>query len=990
MKVQTRLNLLLLFIVALFFGGLMLSKHLGIERETLLWEKKLEEKQTLLKIVMDMKGRSLYTFAYDYSYWNDMVDFVGTRDSNWARDNVNSSLSTYDASIAWVYRPDFTLVFAAHDPQLTEFETLPVPPESCAQLFAQEKFCHFFVNTPEGIIEIRGAPIQPTNDIRRESPAKGYFFVGRLWDQKYVAELSNLTECKIELFPAGDRKTDGVTYDRASGLVQFTQTLPGWNGAPAIMIQAQNESEALLEMNRNSELHFRVTVLFAAAIMILISLPLMRWVSAPLNLLSRSLSSKDPTILDDLAKSGNEFGHMAELITKFFRQNDELMKEVTERKQAEIALRENEEYLRTLLDSIRAGIFVVDAETHLIVDANLQAQRAIGISKEMIVGRECHGFICPAEKGMCPVTDLGKEVDYSERVIRKTDGTKIPILKSVVPVVRQGKRFLIESFLDITERKQIEELLRQSEEKYRRLIDNMLDGVGVADLEENIIFVNPAAANITGYSQTELIGMNMRQIVIPEDMAMIYRETEKRKKREESKYEVNFVHKNGEHRLALMSASPFIGSNGEVEGTLGVFADITDLKRAELERQELHTKLERARRMESLAILAGGVAHDLNNILGPLVAYPELIASKLPPDSPVRKQVDMMGRSAQEAASVIQDLLTMARRGRYDMIPTSLNQVLEDFMNSPTYLRAAEWHPGVQVEKRFDPELPPISGSATHLMKVIMNLIINAFDAMPEGGNLVIETAHGYLHKLIGGFDRIESGDYALLRIRDTGTGIDANDIRKIFEPYFSKKKMGTSGSGLGLAVVYGIVKDHHGYYDVISQVGKGTEFILYFPAVEAPKDDKPVREKPYSGHETVLVVDDLEEQREVATQLLSSLGYIVLTAADGHGAISLMKQKTFDMVVLDMILENDYDGLDTYRDMINIKPGQKAIIVSGFSSTERVGEMQKLGAGRFIRKPYTREAIGRAIREELDKGKPPDEFPSTPNLNTERRTIPI
>jgi two-component system, cell cycle sensor histidine kinase and response regulator CckA len=937
-----------------------------------------------------MKGRSLYTYVYDYNFWDDMVKFVAAGDSDWAEENINVSLKTYDATAAWIYRTDFKLVYAAHDSQLAGFEALPVPPESWNKLFARENFCHFFINTSQGMMEIRGAPIQPTNDVRRESPARGFFLVGRLWDQKYIAELSNLTECKIRLFPSGDRKANEVTYDRTSGLLQFTQALPGWNGAPAMIIQAQNESEVLLEMNRSSELHFRYLVLFAAAIMILISLPLMRWVSTPLNLLSRSLSSKDPSILDGLAKNSNEFGHMAQLITEFFRQNNELIKEVAERKQAEIALRENEKYLQTLLDSIRAGIFVVDAETHLIIDANLQAQKAIGISKEMIVGRECHGFICPADKGNCPVTDLGKEVDYSERVIRKTDGSEIPILKSVVPVVRRGKKYLIESFLDITERKQIEELLRQSEEKYRRLIDNMLDGVGVADLEENIIFVNPAAANITGYSQAELIGMNMRQIVIPEDMAMIYRETEKRKRKEESKYEINFIHKSGERRLALMSASPFFGRNGEVEGTLGVFADITELRRAELERQELQTKLERARRMESLAILAGGVAHDLNNILGPLVAYPELIASKLPPNSPVQKQVDMLGRSAQEAANVIQDLLTMARRGRYDMVPTNLNQVLEDFMNSPAYLRAADLHPGVRIEKRFDLELPLINGSATHLMKVIMNLIINAFDAMPEGGNLVIETAHEYLRKLIGGFDCINSGEYVLLRIKDTGTGINAKDIRKIFEPYFSKKKMGTSGSGLGLAVVYGVVKDHHGYYDVISQVGKGTEFILYFPAAEVPAEDKSVGEKPYSGHETVLVIDDLEEQREVATELLSSLGYTIYTAVNGHEAISLMKQKTFDLVVLDMILETDYDGLDTFRDIINIKPDQRTVIVSGFSSTERVGEMQELGAGKFIRKPYTREAIGRAIREELDKGKPPDNVPSTPDLKIEQRTIPI
>jgi two-component system cell cycle sensor histidine kinase/response regulator CckA len=310
----------------------------------------------------------------------------------------------------------------------------------------------------------------------------------------------------------------------------------------------------------------------------------------------------------------------------------------------------------------------------------------------------------------------------------------------------------------------------------------------------------------------------------------------------------------------------------------------------------------------------------------------------------------------------------LARRGRYEMVPTNLNAVLDAYLDSPGFVKLSEARSNVAVTRSFDETLGLIMGSTPHLSKVFMNLIVNAFDAMPEGGELRITTAQQHIEVLPGGYKGVIPGEYVTLSVRDTGTGIDPADIERIFEPYFSKKKMGASGSGLGLSVVYGVVKDHKGYYDILSEISKGTEFILYFPLTEATVRVCHQSSQELRGSESVLVVDDDNSQREMAAELLASLGYRVTSAANGHEALDSLRKQPVDIIMLDMIMEKDFDGLDTYREILKIRPAQKAIVVSGFSSTDRVLEMQKLGAGQYVKKPYTRSVLATALRTELDR----------------------
>ncbi|GEM_PF-5043036 len=403
-----------------------------------------------------------------------------------------------------------------------------------------------------------------------------------------------------------------------------------------------------------------------------------------------------------------------------------------------------------------------------------------------------------------------------------------------------------------------------------------------------------------------------------------------------------------------------------------LLAEIQDRIAHEEKRQELEIKLSRAEKMEAIGTLAGGVAHDLNNILSGIISYPELILMDLPPDHPLRDSVMTIKSSGEKAAAIVQDLLTLARRGIPVHDPVDLNTLVSQFVDSPECKKILFYHPAVRIQTRFASDLGLINGSQVHLSKTIMNLVSNAAEAMPDGGVIDITTAQAYIDDTVCGYDDVNEGEYLKLKVSDTGEGIAPEDMEKIFEPFFTKKQMGRSGTGLGMAVVWGTVKDHHGYIDVESTPGKGTTFTLYFPMSRnghLPEVDKTIPPEQYRGRgERVLVIDDVKEQRDIATQILLRLGYEVTHVPSGEAAVSYLQNHPADILLLDMIMPPGIDGLATYRRIIAQSPGQKAVIASGFSENKSVAEAQRLGAGPYIKKPYSFEQLGLVVREELDR----------------------
>ncbi len=400
--------------------------------------------------------------------------------------------------------------------------------------------------------------------------------------------------------------------------------------------------------------------------------------------------------------------------------------------------------------------------------------------------------------------------------------------------------------------------------------------------------------------------------------------------------------------------------------------EIAERERASREKKVLEERLARSRKMEALGLLAGGVAHDLNNVLSGIVSYPDLLLMELPEPSRLRRPIETMRASGQKAAAIVQDLLTLARRGVTNTAVVNLNDdVIQDYLDSPEHQKLLAFHPLVQVEVRLADDLLNIRGSSIHLRKTVMNLVSNAAEAQPHGGKICISTENRYVETPIGGYDQVDEGDYVFLQVSDVGDGIAPEDMDRIFEPFYTKKKMGRSGTGLGMAVVWGTVQDHRGYINLVSEPGEGTTFELYFPATREKRAARgeTVPLVQYTGEgESILVIDDVAEQREIASTLLEKLNYRVSAVESGEKALAYLHDRRVDLLVLDMIMAPGMDGLETYRCVKEILPTQKAIIASGFAESGRVRKAQAMGAGAYIRKPYTLEKIGLAVRDELQR----------------------
>jgi PAS domain S-box-containing protein len=522
------------------------------------------------------------------------------------------------------------------------------------------------------------------------------------------------------------------------------------------------------------------------------------------------------------------------------------------------------------------------------------------------------------------------------------------------------------------ERKRADEALRLSEERYRRIVDNAPLGILTADCEGRIIDVNPELLQILGSPSAEATkAINLLSFPplvksgISDGFATCMRE---------SRLVIGeYPYTSKWSKVVHMRAHfvPILDTAGAVTGVMALVEDYTEQRQMEEKRRVLEERLRHMEKMEAIGTLAGGVAHDLNNVLGVLSGYAELLMMETKADSPVRIHADKILKSSERGAAIIQDLLTLARRGVAISEVTNLNRLIGDYLESPEFMKLAEQYPRVSVETSLASDLLNVMGSPVHLSKTIMNLVLNAVEAVPADGTVTIATWNCSLDKPGQKFADMKAGDYAVMAVGDTGVGIAPQEIKRIFEPFYTKKTLGRSGTGLGLAVVWGTVKDHGGHIDVQSKEGKGSTFTLYFPVTTESRrlDRPPVSLAQFEGRgESILVVDDLAEQREVAAAMLGKAGYRVQGVASGEEALDYLSRNAVDLVILDMIMDPGMDGLETFRRLREKIPHQKAIIVSGYAETARTKEALRLGAGAYVQKPFVMEKICQAVRHELDR----------------------
>ena len=512
----------------------------------------------------------------------------------------------------------------------------------------------------------------------------------------------------------------------------------------------------------------------------------------------------------------------------------------------------------------------------------------------------------------------------------------------------------------------------QENDKYKVFFEKSVDAMLVIE-DYEFADCNKAAIKMLQYdSKSEMINRNPSELS-PEYQPDGKRSEVKAKEIMDIAYEkgthlFEWIHKtkSGEEIPIEVSLTAISSKNKKILHT--VWRNISIRKNAEKERNKLKEKLYVSQKMEAIGLMAGGVAHDLNNILSGIVTYPEVLMYNLPPDSSMQKPLKIIMESGERAAAIVADLLTVARGIAATKKVCELNKLITDHLILPEQIYLKKQNPNVTLNTNLTTEVLMINCSPIHINKSIMNLLVNAYDAVNSNGIITIKTTRKYFDKPVGSYDNINKGYYAVLTVEDNGIGISNEDIDRIFEPFYTKKILGRSGTGLGLSIVWNTVEDHNGYIDV-STGQFGTAFNLYLPTADNPDTNATAEtaNARYSGNkEKILIVDDELIQRDLLCSILSMLNYLPVAVSGGEEAIKYLKNNSAELIILDMILGRGLNGKETYEKIIAFHPGQKAMIVSGYSNNSDVIETQSLGAGVFISKPYNIETIGKAIQETL------------------------
>jgi PAS domain S-box-containing protein len=599
------------------------------------------------------------------------------------------------------------------------------------------------------------------------------------------------------------------------------------------------------------------------------------------------------------------------------------------------------------------------------IDVNERYCIFSGYAREEIIGRRVMDLDMWAhpDDRISVTHQLLKEgaVRGFEFKMRRRSGEVRDVLASfeLIELAGENERVLISTFIDISERKSAEEALKKSEERYRNFFEDDLTGDFMSTPDGEIMSCNPAFARIFGFASVgEAMAYNANNLFpVPEERETFMRLLNHEKKLEY--YEVEYLRRDGSPVYCVENAVGIFDTSGNLTQIKGYIFD-------ESKRKSLEKQLIQAQKLESLGTLASGIAHDFNNILCIVLGYATLLTRQTSDPENMKLSIETVVKACRRGAALVNQLLTFARKAEPELTLVKLNDSVIEISKllSETITKT------IVINLDLEQELPAISADATQMHQVLLNLCVNARDAMPNGGTLTIATHLQQSDVVRKKFPNVAARQYVALIVRDAGVGMDEKTRSRIFEPFFTTKEIG-KGTGLGLSVVFGIMESHKGYIAVDSEPGKGTTFYLYFPVPESLEINQvktEIQKEIHGGGETILVVEDEEPMRVLLNIFLRSGGYTVLTAADGREAVDMYhkNRKDIKLVLADSGLPM-LSGYDVFKKMKSENPELKFILASGFIQPQMKSDILKEGAKYFLQKPYTEAHVLRAVRNVLD-----------------------
>ena len=643
---------------------------------------------------------------------------------------------------------------------------------------------------------------------------------------------------------------------------------------------------------------------------------------------------------------------------------------ITGRKRAEAALLESEKKYRTLVETSQDLIYTTDRRGFLTY-VNPALEKILGYDKDGLQGQPFSRIAAP--EFLDTARDIFRRAMRGERILVYEGtlvgkgGTRIVVEFNTTTLLdAEGKpsgRYAIGR--DVTERGKMEQALRESEEKFRLLVNQLPDVIFAINGSMDVLHVSPAVEKVLGYRPDELAGRNIMDLnlLVPEYMKKaLSHVNDIMQGHVVSSSVFEILDRNGGQRIAEVSGAPLLKED-RVVAVIAVARDITDRVRSENERATLERQLYQSQKMESIGTLAGGIAHDFNNLLMSMQGNTSMMMEDLDPSHPHREYLKSIEIQIRSAASLTRQLLGFAREGLYDAKPVNMNEIMEN-----TAFVFARTRKEIRLHRTYATDLWTVEADADQMGQVFMNLFVNAGQAMPEGGDLCLETENVLLDEAYVKPHGTAPGRYVKISVTDTGVGMDEKTMQRIFEPFFTTKERG-KGTGLGLSMVYGITKGHKGFITVSSKPGHGAAFNVYLPASEreiAAGTSTPPGIIPGTG--TILLVDDEIQVLHVTQRMLEHLGYEVVAAESGEKAVDLYRERndTIDLVLLDMIMPG-MSGEKVFQLLREMNPKVRVILSSGYDLNGQAMKIAHGGCDGFLQKPVSLDGLSRKIHEVLE-----------------------